>query len=215
MSKTIDQADIFTAENGTAIELLAIRPFEMAMVTEALRKKYPIPAIPTYEVETIGGGKELREHDETTATDDADKALWKRYLANKAEAEGKINQEMNDYILAAGTHTQFTVDLDAPWTKIQRKFGVIIPDDPEDLRVHYLKTRVLNVDDINELLTRIMSKTGIKADMVETAKDSFRGTVRRQRRETGRLTVDSAEGEVVDSEQIHGVEDGEGVGLDA
>lgn len=215
MNKTIDQADIFTAEDGTEIELLAIRPFEMAMITEALRKKYPIPAVPTYEVETIGGGKELREHDETTATDDADKAMWKRYLATKAEAEGKINQEMNDYILAAGTHTKFSVDPDAPWTKIQRKFGIVIPDDPEDLRVHYLKTRVLNVDDINELLTRIMAKTGIKADMVETAKNSFRSPVRRQRREAGRLTGDSAEGEVVDSEPISRIENGESVGTDA
>lgn len=215
MSKTIDQADIFTAEDGTEIELLAIRPFEMAMISDALRKKYPIPAVPTYEVETIGGGKELREHDETTVTTDEEKAAWKRYVATKAEAEGKINQEMNDYILAAGTHTRITVDPDAPWTKIQRKFGITIPDDPEDLRVHYLKTRVLNVDDINELLSRIMAKTGIKSDMVETAKNSFRGTVRRQRREAGRLTGDTSEGQVVDSQPLSGIENGEGVGADA
>lgn len=215
MSKTIDQADIFTAEDGTEIELLAIRPFEMAMISDALRKKYPIPAVPTYEVETIGGGKELREHDETTVTTDEEKAAWKRYVATKTEAEGKINQEMNDYILAAGTHTHIAVDPDAPWTKIQRKFGIAIPDDPEDLRVHYLKTRVLNVDDINELLSRIMAKTGIKADMVETAKNSFRGTVRRQRRETGRLTDNQAEGQMVDGQPIHGIENGESVGADA
>jgi len=137
-NKTIDQADVFVTEDGTEIELLAIRVFEMQMVADALKRQYPIPATPTYEVETVGGGKELHVHSADTVTTPEEKAAWQQYEATKTDAENKINQAVNDYILSTGTRTNFVVDPNGSWTSIQRKFGVEIPTDPEDLRVHYL-----------------------------------------------------------------------------
>jgi len=60
-----------------------------------------------------------------------------------------------------------------------------------------------------------MSKTGIKQDLVEAAKNSFRGSVRRQGRKVSG-DIDAQEGgEVVHDIALHGDKDSEGVGLDA
>jgi len=208
------QKDIFVTSTGFEIELLPIPPFEIQAVADALKERHPVPPIPTYEVETVGGGKELHQHTEDTLITPEDKARWKEYADKKKTTETAINLAMNDYLFMAGTRYEIT-DSEGAWIKLQKRFGIAIPDEHYDLKLHYLKTRLLSADDINELLPRLMSKTGVDSKMVETAKNSFRRAVRRQGRQDNGSTNAETAGEVVDIESILGDENGEALGADA
>lgn len=205
--------DIFTTQGGAEIELIAIPPFEIQMVADALKERHPIPSVPTYEVETVGGGKEFHAHTADTATEPVDRAKWEEYIKIKTISESAINQGMNDYLFMAGTRS--AVSNDDGWQKLQKRFGVVIPDDPDELRLHYLKTRLLSPDDITELLPRLMAKTGADPKLVESAKNSFRRAVRRQSGTNNRSTNVEETGQVVDDGEIPGDQDGESVGEDA
>lgn len=205
--------DIFVTQAGVEVELVFIPPFEIQMVADALKAQHPIPPVPTYGVETISGGKELHEHTADTATEPADKARWEEYARIKAAAESAINQGMNDYLFMAGT--RYDMNGDDGWQKLQKRFGIAIPDDPDELKLHYLKTRLLSPDDIVDLLPRLMAKTGADPKLVESAKNSFRRAVRRQGREDDRPTTSEETGQVVDDGPVSGNKDGEGVGVES
>lgn len=106
-------------------------------------------------------------------------------------------------------------DTDGAWMKLQKRFGVKIPDDPEDFKLHYLKTRLLSPDDLAELLPRLMRKTGVDEKSIQTAQNSFRGAVRRQRRQDAGAVNTEEGGQVVDESKISGDQNGEGLGTDA
>lgn len=205
--------DLYTTANGEEIELLAISPFEIQAVSDAVRKKHPLPEVPTYTVETVGGGMEVREHDETTITTDEEKVTWAQYTKEKEAAELAFNLAINDFMLLAGIACEMPSD--EKWMALQRKFGVELPDDPEDLRLHYIKTRLLNLNDLNAVIVKLTQKTGVSAEMVETGRASFRSPVRGQGRQTNRQIDLKKIRQVVDSPPFHGAENGEGVGADA
>lgn len=207
------QKDIFVTSTGVEIELVSIPPFEIQAIADALKDKHPIPPVPTYEVETVGGGKELHLHTADTLTTPEDKARWEEYSSKRQLAENAINLGMNDYLFMAGTRYETGSD-DGAWMKLQKKFGVKIPDDPDDLKLHYLKTRLLSPDDISELLPRLMRKTGVDPKLVETAKNSFRRQVRRQGRQDNGSVDAETEGQMVDGQPLLGDENGEGMGAE-
>lgn len=210
----VKNRDIFVTSTGVEIELVSIPPFEAQAVGDALKELHPIPPVPTYEVETVGGGKELHQHTEDTLTTPEDKAAWAAYTQAKEDAEKAINLGMNDYLFLAGIRYQMT-DTDGAWMKLQKRFGVKIPDDPEDFKLHYLKTRLLSPDDLAELLPRLMRKTGVDEKSIQTAQNSFRGAVRRQRRQDAGAVNTEEGGQVVDESKISGDQNGEGLGTDA
>lgn len=203
--------DIFTTQDGVEIELLPISQFEIQAVADALKEQHPVPPVPTYEVTTIGGGKEFHQHTADTLDTPESKAQWKEYDTKKTLAENAINLAINDYLFMAGLQYVMPTN-DGAWMKLQKRFGVKIPDDPDDLKLHYLKTRLLSPDDLSNLLPRLMSKTGVDPKLVETAKNSFRRSVRRQGRQENRSVDAETEGQVVDSTEVLADEDGESVG---
>lgn len=182
--------DIFTTERGMQLHLLAIAPFEMQEVAQAIQRRFPIPEAPTYQMELAGGGVETKPLTLDTAQTEEEKARYLAYLAQRQEAESAVSLELNDYMLMAGV--KFELPKDDGWQKRQRRFGVAVPDDPDELKLHYLKTVVLTGDDFAELLPRIMAKTGVDRGLVDTARESFQRAVAGAERQDRPPTGDGA-----------------------
>lgn len=195
MTKKVEK-DIFTTERGVHLEILAIAPFEMQEVAQAIQKRFPMPEAPTYTMETVGGGQETKPLTLDTAQSEEEKARYLAYLEQVQAAQSATSLELNDYMLMAGVRIPDDAASDDGWMKRQRRFGVELPEDPDELKLHYLKTVILTGNDFAELLPRIMAKTGVDRGLVDTARESFQRAVVRPDREAGAGTGEgSANGE--------------------
>lgn len=168
----------YTTARGIELEVIPIPPMQVEMVGQAARKAWAaengqVPEKPKYSIALPGGGEEWHEHDEVTIEDDPEAAaLWKEWQDKTQSLEDAVNEQTMNFLLLKGTKLDVSVDDD--WATMQKYFGIDIPEDPIELRLHYLRTEVLSgQDDILGLLTAIMQATGVKEDLVEAARATF------------------------------------------
>jgi hypothetical protein len=161
----------YTTANGIEIEVLAVSPWLMDGVTSTVQ----MPDPPTYEVSVLGEKSQI-PHDETTLTTDEDKIAWAKYIIELEKATKERRERRTRAMLLFGVK----VDLpkDGKWKKKQEKLHIEIPEDEDELHIHYLQTVVITshtelvaiVDEINRL-------SSYDEGLVEKARKFFRGEV--------------------------------------
>lgn len=165
----------FTSSTGLSVKLRPVSPFSIEKVKESVKD----PLVPTYTVTTAVGAVETYPHDEESikAASAEDQQAWARYQVDLLMAMGTRNERLTQLLLLEG------VDVDIPadgWQKRQQRLGIVIPDDPDDLKVHYILTRVVGrPEDLEEMLARVMEQIGVQAADMEAARNSFRHSIRR------------------------------------
>lgn len=162
--------DKFTTSRGIALEFLSI-----PVLLEKLHSQHPMPAPPTYTVETATGVKEVHTHDETTLETAEDKAAWAEYQDNLKAAQAKLNESLMRVVLLRG----LKVDIPANgWVKEQEYMGITVPDDPTERRMHYLQTEALATrEDYEAAVAGVMGASGVPEEVIRQAEDTFRGKV--------------------------------------
>lgn len=161
----------YTTANGIEIEVLAVSPWLMDGVTSTVQ----MPDPPTYEVSVLGEKQQI-PHDETTLTTDEDKIAWAKYIVASDKAKAAIRDLRVRAMLLYGV--QVDLPKDGKWKKKQAKLNITVPEDEDELHIHYLKTEVITshtelvaiVDEINRL-------SSYDEGLVEKARKFFRGEV--------------------------------------
>lgn len=166
----------FTTSTGFKLSLKPVSPFLIQKVQAS--GEYPKP--PTYEVTTAAGSKEVHEHDAESikTASDAEKAAWVAYTVKSRAVQSEVNDRLVRLILLRGIESEVP---DYGWDREQEEvFGIKVPKDPNDRKVHYLLTEAIGTaDDIANLITEVIALSGVSQEAIETARASFRRALRR------------------------------------
>lgn len=195
-----------TTSRGHTVRVLGISPLLMHEVFTA--NEMPDP--PTYTVTTVTGDTEVHALDADVLDTDERKAQWEAYQAAQRRAGAARNGMLLDLFLAEGIEVETPDDEAlAGWKKRMARYGVPVPDDPEDVRLAWIKREVIgSTDDLLAIQSAVMEKTGIGPNTMRRAEAMFR-------REMGRATAgdDGTEAGQMEHEPHGGGDDGgEGVG---
>lgn len=167
----------FVTSRGIAVECLPI-----PTLVEKMQAQYPMPAPPTYTVETITGVKEVHPYDEATVaalgTEEA-KAAWAEYQQKLQAATAAYNQALMRLVMLRGI--KFELPAGDEWVEEQRFIGLAVPDNPRERKLHWLETEALaTLEDYAALINGVMEASGIPQEAIDQAEATFRREVQRE-----------------------------------
>lgn len=179
----------FETTAGVKIKIQPISMLDLQLAQRAVENEFrergePIDP-PTYEIEVLGGEKEVHPHTETTIQDAGmeEKASWERYL----EAIGKMQMEIQDrtaLVFLEGICIELPAD-DAWIKRRKRLFGEDVPEDEDQRKLYYINNVLLKTPaDKAGLMLDIqrLSLTGTSQEAIEAMEDLFRRQVEIQGR---------------------------------
>jgi hypothetical protein len=180
---------IFTNSAGQSFPIVGISPFMLDQIRIDLTERWRIaghplpsmpPAVPTYEAEIAGGGKEIYPLDAEGIETDEEKAKWAAYQLDLAiykavltDFETECNTELSKEIFQS-------VDVDPAqdkeWIERCEYRKTLLPSNRFELRELYVKTWVVRaVSDIPHLMTSVLVTSELaNEEAIKTVEDSFR-----------------------------------------
>lgn len=203
---------VFVTKDGNRIPLRRVAP----ILIEKVRQSVVMPDAPTYEVETVGGDKEVHAHDETTLETEKDKKAWAVYQTALADANGQMTDKILRVLFVRATGD--VLPKDDSWIAEQSFLGIDVPAEPLERKVHYIQTELLtHANDISDFMMAAMGLIGVDEEVVAAAENTFRATLRDgDGAGAGPDTPEpAAEGALVAFQDLRGDGGGEGVGVDA
>lgn len=176
--RLISTVDVNSAEyttiRGHKIKLMGLPPFLVPDIYNSIQ--FPTP--PTYEVEVAGGGKEIFPHEVTdtvnTLRTEEDKVAWNKYLEEKAAADRKLSEKLNNAILLEGVQTTDPPEMFEAWKRRQKLIGMELPEDEDQLLLLYKRDAIIgSIEEIEVIFKTVMELTGISTDEVRSTENSF------------------------------------------
>lgn len=139
---------IYVQSKKIWIDLSPIPYHKIQLIQQSIEKKMRAEGwqvdIPTYEtVVDIDGVKEtqVHNHDESTIETEDEKALWANYKSAQNEMAGRNATAALRILLRDGVDVDPMTD--PSWMRRQEKDGIDIPEDDDDLKLHYIMTEIL------------------------------------------------------------------------
>lgn len=164
----------YTASSGLEVILTGLPP----LVPQRIDSSIEYPDKPTYEVTTASGDVETFEHDETSLESDEDKQAWTDYLEATNEAETELTEKLLYAVLLECVELESYEEEFSHWKTKQRLMGIELTEDDDENKFYFMQTEVFHdQDDIGEILTIVMSLTGVSMEDLAEARDSFPGEV--------------------------------------
>lgn len=195
-----DERNFFITVSGLKVRVEAVSYELIQMATDAIERQFrdanePID-VPTYEVETAGGSTETHPHEvvyqrdkdgllvldenkerivvSSTLETEEDRAAWALYDDAISRMNARKTAVETELIIDG-----VVVDEQPEWIAKRNKFGIPIPDDPEERRLHFLSTEILKCpeDYVRAIgAVQLLSLSGIvPPEEIESLMDSFRG----------------------------------------
>lgn len=169
----------YTTKRGFDIELLNCGEM-IAAFFKSHNESAPKP--PTYTIQSMGGGFNEFVLDEKSAETDEEKAALEQYKIAAGAHDEKTTREFINLIFLRGIRV---VENGDGWAQEQeRLFGIRVPADPAERRLHYLTTEVLgglSPDELKEetahIVSGVMRVSGMDGEAVSQIEGIFLGTV--------------------------------------
>lgn len=183
--ETRERSRPYTASSGLEVILTGLPP----LVPQRIDSSIEHPEKPTYKVETASGDIEVFEHDETTLESDEDKEAWADYLQAESNSETELTEKLLYAVLLECVELENYDTAFAGWKHKQKLMGISIAEGEEgddesqaeaelENKFYFMQTEVFHEqDDIGEILTIVMSLTGVSVEDLAEARDSFPGEV--------------------------------------
>ena len=184
--ETRERSRPFTASSGLKVILTGLPP----LVPQRIDASIEYPSKPIYEVETVSGDVEIYEHDKESLTTDEDKEAWADYLKAQSDAETELTEKLLYAVLLECVELLKYESLFEEWKQNQELMGIAIAkskDEADEIdnekaerenKFYFMQTEVFrDSDDIGEILTIVMSLTGVSVEELVEARDSFPGEV--------------------------------------
>ena len=166
----------YIASSGLDVTLTGLPP----LVPQRIDSSIEYPSKPTYEVETASGDIETYEYDAKsleTATDE-DKQAWADYLEGTSDAETELTEKLLYAVLLECVEMEECDEAFEAWKKRQKLIGIELSEDDDENKFYFMQTEVFHdQDDIGEILSIVMSLTGVSVEDLAEARDSFPGEV--------------------------------------
>lgn len=175
MAKQVqDERFTYTTAGGKVVNLTPVPPLQAQMVRGAAEKEaiklYGEAKKPTYTTPQ----DETFEHDATSLETDEDKAAWLEYQRIQAAIDAHISEKMLRFFLYHGVDAK-PLDGDQ-WESEQKYFGIEVPDDPIERKIHYIQSELIfAASDIQGITTKLLELAGVRPEVVEAAAATFRG----------------------------------------
>lgn len=161
----------YTTSSGLKVTLTGLPP----LVPQRIDSSIDHPSKPTYEVTTASGDIEIFEHDEDTLESDEEKQAWSDYLEAVSVAETELTEKLLYAVLLECVKLPEDVEEEfGSWKTKQRLMGIQVTEDEYENKFYFMQTEVFHdQDDIGEILTIVMSLTGVSVEDLAEARDSF------------------------------------------
>lgn len=163
--------DVYVTKAGLEITLKTVDP----SIIQQVMRSVPMPKRPTYEAKTFGGRYETHPLDEESAAQTpGGTAQWEAYQADLVQAQAEQNDRVTKALFMYGT------DCEVPengWAAKHEFLGLYVPVEPDMRRAHYLSSE-LSAEDLGNLITAIMRRTGVSEEAIADAEAAFRSAVR-------------------------------------
>ncbi len=179
----------YTTKNGMTIKLIPVSQMmvEMmrgAVVVEFREAEEPI-ATPKYEATTVAGDVEKLPLDEKSlkvpGNEEETKRRTEAWEAHE-DALTRLRAEQRARVLGYQFSNGIDVEIPDSWEVWMKKYGIEIPEDPEDRKTLYIMTKVLpspeEMWDVTIRLTALGNKAQFTQEMLEAAEATFRDSVR-------------------------------------
>ena len=180
---------VFTNSIGRKFSVWGISPFTLDQIRIDLIERwrldghpYPTspPDVPTYDVETVGGGKETFPLDEAGLDTDEEKGKWSVYQFALGEYNKTLKTFENEYNTELSKELFQSVDVDPSqdkeWVDRCEYRKTILPVNRFELKELYVKTWVIrSVGDIPKLMSSILVTSELATEeAIQSVEDSFR-----------------------------------------
>jgi len=173
-SESRERSRAYTTTSGLRVILTGLPP----LVPQRIDSSIEYPKKPTYEVPLATGDVEVYEHDEDTLQTDEDRQAWADYLEAQEDAETELTEKLLYAVLVECVELTTYEDMFAAWKKRQFLIGIPLSDDEDINKFNFMQTDVFrDADDIGEILTIVMSLTGVSMEDLAEARNSFPGEV--------------------------------------
>jgi len=178
----LEDHGVYTTRKGVAIRLRLFSP----VLRDKVRQSVEFPEPPVYEAKTAGGGVEKHPYTEDMVETDAEREMWRQYQGRRFAADLQLYDRLGKLALIRGTE----IDVPEGWEQEQAIFGIEIPGDPLERKLHWIETEAVESnDDLRDLILAVLQYQNTTEEERAIAAGSFPDSVAR----------DTAEG--IESEQ--------------
>jgi hypothetical protein len=150
--------EVFTTSEGVEIPLKRVSRVFVARI----HAKYPIPEVPTYDAQIVGGGTQTFPHDETTLESAEDHRAWREYQDALEEATSNRLRDTAEFLL------YHCIDLKPPpleeWSVDFGAWGMDPPDPTDEIRykLDWIDMELVpDRDDYGGLMARLYEQAGV------------------------------------------------------
>jgi len=164
-----------------------------AIKAEFERAGKTLPVVPTYEVETASGEKELHQHDATTLIvpgKEAETAENQRVWAEYVQAQAEVTEEYNNRIMKA-VFMAVEAKPTQTWREEMKFLGIETPPENSQAEKYaFIETHVIqSPEDLSKLMTSVFRMAGIISEAaVAEADATFQRAVEAAYTEAGQPT---------------------------
>lgn len=172
-SLALDETKFVTYGGKYTLELTPVSPFSLDDARARAFKAHPEPECPTYEEETAAGEKlSIKIDDEAVVQYPQLKEAWEAYKAALAECSAAVNMEILDVCVLEGCAST----PDEAWVENRRKrYGDIVPTDPDELKIYWVRREVLRrPSDIGEFTRMVMELSEMTDSKIKAVEAQFR-----------------------------------------
>jgi len=161
-----ENRDVYETRKGVAVRLRLFSP----VLQDKVRQSVEFPEVPVYVATTAGGGKEEHPYTADMVESDDEKAMWAEYQAKRLAANLTLYERLGRLALIRGTDP----DIPEGWEQEQELYGITVPEDPTERKLHWLETEAVESnDDLSELVLSILQYQNIKQEDRAAAAASF------------------------------------------
>lgn len=177
-------AHVFTTTDGRELRLGVVSPMALQQIRIGLRNEFAkagkVLVCPTYQMTTAGGDVETAKYDDESIKGalPVDQAAYADYQKYTADFTAEENNRIVNYTLLYGLP-----DVESPsaeWIAAQRKFGIEISEDKDELKMLYLQIAVLKTeaDQKNAIITLMaLSMDGRPQAEIDAVQALFRSSI--------------------------------------
>lgn len=170
MTTELDERKTFCSSKGVVLNLRPVSQFKL----DALRTSAEEIPVPQYMMTIAGGEKVAHPMDEIIAKNQGRMDEWIAYRTAVQESSRLQAKRFTELVISEGVDIEVP-GLESEWQKSMEHFGIKIPAEPTDRKLHYIYTEALvGGEDIAALVSQILSVSQISEEAVAKIRNSFR-----------------------------------------
>jgi len=172
MEGSMSESNTYVTRRGVAIKLCLFSP----VLRDKVRQSVEYPEPPMYEAKTAGGGVEKHIYTEDMLETDEEREMWRQYQGRRLAADLQLYDRLGKLALIRGTG----IDIPEGWEQEQLLFGIEVPEDPLERKLHWIETEAVESNnDLRDLILAVLQYQNTTEEERAIAAASFPDSMER------------------------------------